>query len=72
VENVPAPLPRNAATGSLGSGTTLMTFPSTIHSTFDSGSMLNRFLISAGIETWPRVVTFAFIPNTLIRMEPTA
>lgn len=64
MEKRPAPLPRNAAMGSLGSGTILMTFPSTIHWTLDSGSMLNRLRISAGIETWPRVVTFAFILNT--------
>src|SRR3972149_5004752 len=62
VEYLFVPLPLNAAIVSFGRGITLITFPSITHSTLESDSILNLFLISAGIETCPLVVTLAFIP----------
>jgi hypothetical protein len=54
VEYLPEPRPLNTAKASLGRGMILMMLPSTIHSTRESGSMFNRFLISEGMDTCPR------------------
>ena len=50
------PDPRNALSGSSGSGITLAVFPSTTHSSVEFGPIWSFLRTADGTDTWPRFV----------------